>query len=907
MTSSVSHLSLHPEAARRIRAEIQRAGGREVCFLARVDAERRLVEPRAVARGNRGAVLAAARDAEAGEVLVHNHPSGLLDPSDADLVMAARLYEEGLGTAIVDNEARHLYVVVEPPIPRTRTPLDLDEVEEILAPGGPLAGLHPGFEDRPGQRTMAGAVARRFNEGGVLVVEAGTGTGKSLAYLLPSALWALRNGERTVISTNTINLQEQLVGKDLPLVRRLTGQELTWSLVKGRGNYVSIRRLLLAAESSPTLFETDRSAELEALVEWSRNTRDGSLSDLPVMPSSPVWEEVRSDGDICLKARCPNFQECFYQQARRRAAAADLLVVNHALLFSDLALREAMENWSQSAVLPPYRHVILDEGHNVEDAATSHLGTEVTRIGLFRTLSRLDRNGKGVLASVEGILEGRGGGGEVPRILARIRDRVRPGVARARQTLDAFFDALEPRVPQPGDDPLRLGRGDPRDPSDSPAVLTRLDALTAAFGRLGREVEDLRIRLEDDETLRDAAQGRILDLGALERRLESARVGLGLVLDPGDEADTYVRWIEARSGEGDGRGNIRLAAAPVEPGRRLRQVLYEQVDTTVVASATLTVGRGGFGFIRDRLGLGDPTGAGTAGTGTGVGTQRGGRAPGASPGPSRGPGNGMAGGRSGRGNAPPPELALHDALPDALPVYRMDAGDEPEPLEIEETVVPSTFQYPEQALFAVPTDLPGTGAGHAFQEATARIVEEVTALTDGGVFALFTSHHALRTVAGLLRRAGVDRSHPLLVHGEGPRHRLLSDFARSGRGILLGTSSFWEGVDVPGDPLRALILQKLPFRVPSEPITQARMEALEARGQSPFGQYLLPLAALRLKQGFGRLIRSRRDRGAVLLLDDRILTRGYGRVLRAGLPPAPLVKGPWTELRPRLEAFYRTP
>ncbi|TVR58871.1 MAG: helicase [Gemmatimonadales bacterium] len=886
MTSTVPHLALHPDAARRIRDEIQRAGGREVCFLARVDAERRLVEPRAVARGNRGAVLAAARDAEAGEVLVHNHPSGLLDPSDADLVMAARLYEEGLGTAIVDNEARRLYVVVEPPLPRTRTPLEVAEVEAVLAPGGPLAGLHPGFEDRPGQRTMAGAVAKRFNEGGVLVVEAGTGTGKSLAYLLPSALWALRNGERTVISTNTINLQEQLVGKDLPLVRRLTDKALSWSLVKGRGNYVSIRRLLLAAESSPTLFETDRSAELEALVEWSRNTRDGSLSDLPVMPSSPVWEEVRSDSDICLKARCPHFQECFYQQARRRAAAADLLVVNHALLFSDLALREAMENWSQSAVLPPYRHVILDEGHNVEDAATSHLGTEVTRTGLFRTLSRLDRNGKGVLASVEGILERRGGGGEVPRILARIRDRVRPGVARARQALDAFFDALEPRVPQPGDEPLRLGRGDARDPSDSPEVLTRLDALTAAFARLGREVEDLRIRLEDDESLRDATQGRILDLGAMERRLESGRLGLGLVLDPGDEADTYVRWIEARGGDGDGRGNIRLAAAPVEPGRRLRKVLYEQVDTTVVASATLTVGRDGFGFIRDRLGLTDPAVT-----------------------PAAGPGGG---GRSGLGQRRDPahdptfpELALHDALPDALPVYQMDAGDEPEPLEIQETVVPSTFQYPEQALFAVPTDLPGTGAGSAFQEATARIVEDVTALTDGGVFVLFTSHHALRTVAGLLRRAGVNRSRPLLVHGEGPRHRLLADFAGSGRGILLGTSSFWEGVDVPGDPLRALILQKLPFRVPSEPITQARMEALEARGQSPFGQYLLPLAALRLKQGFGRLIRSRRDRGAVLLLDDRILTRGYGRVLRAGLPPAPLVKGPWAELRPRLEAFYR--
>ena len=237
------------------------------------------MNPRAVARGNPGAVLAAVRDAKQGEILLHNHPSGVLEPSDADLSLAARVYEDGIGTGIVDNQATSLYVVVEPPEARTRASLDLAGLEAHLAPGGSLAGLFPGYEDRPAQREMLGEVVRRYNEGGVALVEAGTGTGKSLAYLIPAAAWALANGERTVVSTNTINLQEQLVAKDLPLVRALLGQDFRYALVKGRGNYVSIRRLQLARQTAPDLFEDDRGSELDALVEWTQSTRDGSLAD----------------------------------------------------------------------------------------------------------------------------------------------------------------------------------------------------------------------------------------------------------------------------------------------------------------------------------------------------------------------------------------------------------------------------------------------------------------------------------------------------------------------------------------------------------------------------------------------------------------------------------------------------
>ncbi len=848
-----------------------------------MDGERRIVHPRAVARGNRAAVLAAAADGEVGEILLHNHPSGNLEPSAADLAVAYRVYEAGLGTGIVDNEARSLYVVVEPPAPETRRELDPDDIARHLLPGGGLEARYPGYEHRPSQLEMLREVTERYNRGGVALVEAGTGTGKSLAYLLPAVEWALANRQRTVVSTNTINLQEQLARKDLPLVRELLGTGdaddagFRWTLVKGRGNYVSLRRLLLAAESAPSLFEGDRSEEVGALVEWGLGTADGSLSDLTRRPPDELWEEVRSDRDVCLGARCPHFGDCFFQKARREANGANVLVVNHALLFADLALRQATDNWSKSAVFPPYRHLVLDEAHNVEEAATLHMGVEVTRVGMARALDRLERRGRrGLLRAVEEALSAAGKGAAGRQSLAGdIERRLRPAVAEAQEALRGFFTAVEPVVPSEGEAPLRLGRGDPRDPLEDVEVQERLDTLLAAFSRLRAQVEALRGRIEEEPVLADALEGRILDLSSIERRLDGATRGLGIIFarredreeDEKDEEEAeWVRWIEGRGRRGGRAGprNVVLAAAPVEPGRVLREALFDRVETAIVTSATLATG-GGFRFVRERLGL-------------------------AAPEPDAG--------------APPPVWVAPLSLSDGgapLPPF----APEGEALTVTENLLASPFDYRKQAIFCVPTDLPTPGAGVAFQEATARVVVDFAAVTGGGLFVLFTSYRALRSTARRIRETDPRLGERLLVHGEDSRSRLLTRFTDAGDGILLGTASFWEGVDVPGEPLRGLVLQKLPFRVPTEPITQARMEAIEARGLRSFDAYQVPLAALRLKQGFGRLIRSREDRGAVLLLDSRIVTRGYGRALRAALPPAPTVRGPWVEVRRRLSDFYR--
>ncbi len=598
----VTGLRLSPDAAELIRSEIGKAGGREVCFLAAVTEAGVVESPRAVARGNHAAVVVAARDAEEGGLMIHNHPSGELEPSDADLSVAARLYEEGLGSAIVDNGAERLYVVIEPPAPRSVEPLPLDELEALLADGGVLSQIYPAYEDRPGQREMLRRVADRYNEGGVALVEAGTGTGKSLAYLLPAASWALRNHERTVISTNTINLQEQLDTKDLPLVRDLLGEELAWALVKGRGNYISIRRAMLAKVSAPQLFEEDRSKELDSILEWVASTEDGSLADLTFVPSSETWEEVKSDSDICLRARCPHFQRCFYQEARRQAASARLLIVNHHLLFSDLAVRRATQNFKAPAVLPPYRHLILDEAHNLEDAATSHLGVEVSRVGLFRVLARLDRGGKGVLTSIQELLGGEATSGEAVELRSRVEQRVRPALEDARAALANFMDSIEPLLATEAFGAVRIGTAELQEPVDRIDVRERLDAFLAALTHLARELSELRRRIELASDVAEALEGRVLDLQSMERRVTDQVRALSMVLTPGDGESGVVRWMEWRGRAGRKHGNLVLGAAPIEPGALLRESLFEKTDTVVLSSATLATKKT-FDFVRDRLGL----------------------------------------------------------------------------------------------------------------------------------------------------------------------------------------------------------------------------------------------------------------------------------------------------------------
>jgi ATP-dependent DNA helicase DinG len=341
-------------------------------------------------------------------MLLHNHPSGNLEPSDPDLQVAAKMHDQGVGFAITDNDASELYVVIEVPKLQVLVPLDLAAIDHDLGPDGAVARQHGAYEDRQGQRDYAASVTRLYNLGGIGLLEAGTGIGKSLGYLVPALRWSAANKERTIVSTNTINLQEQLVQKDLPfLADALDDQPVRFALLKGWRNYLCLQRLEQAAGAHTTLFPGADEERLVNLIEWAAKTKDGSLSDMPVQPGEDIWDEVAAEPDLCQRVKCQFFEKCFVFAARRKAAQADVIVVNHHLLLSDIAVRRITQNWDEAAVLPPYTRIILDEGHHLEDAAGAHLGSTITRRGLDRLFSRLERRGKGLLPTLIAKLPGR--------------------------------------------------------------------------------------------------------------------------------------------------------------------------------------------------------------------------------------------------------------------------------------------------------------------------------------------------------------------------------------------------------------------------------------------------------------------------------------------------------------------
>jgi len=810
--------------------EISAAGGREVSFVAEVDGEGVITGARAVARGTVDLVLALPGVARRGEMLLHNHPSGRLDPSVPDLNVAATLHDGGVGFGIIDNTAESLYVVVEVPHDREIQRIDPFDVVATLGESGPVAHALGRYEDRPTQRDMAAHVADTYNDGGIVLLEAGTGVGKSFAYLIPALAWARANGERTVVSTNTINLQEQLVGKDLPLLRKALETDHytpTFALLKGWRNYLCLSRLDGAMSGQRTLFEPDKHDELLGLVEWAAHTSDGTLSDLPLAPTAEVWDEVSAEPDLCTRLKCPHFDRCFLFRARRRAAEADVVVVNHHLLAADLSVRQASDNWEEAAVLPPYRRLVLDEAHHLEDVAAQHLGLQVTSRGVQRLLGRFERRGKGLLPTLAFELVAEGGEAGAAG-LALLRERVLPALSHARQATDALFLRLHGRLEDVPGAQLRLDEQFAADPIWAEGLRREFDAALDSLRVLADLLDSVADRLGDRDGT-DRTRQLLQELRGVMRRLATVGDGLNRTLRPAGGGAPTVRWMERA---GQRAQAISLSAVPLDLAPLLRELLWQRLDTVVLTSATLAAG-GDFGFLESRLGL------------------------------------------DGEGS----------------------------PVSVRE-VLASPFDYPSQCLFGVPTDLPtprDDEPGH--DAALAQIVTDLAFASDGGMFVLFTSHAALRRAAAGLRGTLSSRW-PLLVQGEAARDLLLRRFREAGNAILLGTDSFWEGVDVPGRALRALVLSKLPFKVPSEPLTAARLERLAEQGSDGFTGYLLPHAALKLKQGFGRLIRSRQDVGVVLLLDNRVVTKRYGPLVLSGLPRAETVIGSWPEIRTKCEDFF---
>lgn len=683
------------------------------------------------------------------------------------------------------------------------------EVGSFLAPGGPLeeafraAGLGHGFEPRPQQSRMAEAVARALERKGRLFVEAGTGVGKSFAYLVPAALRLVEKGERVVIATNTIALQEQLLQKDVPIVRAAVqsmGVDFKPVLVKGRGNYLSIRRLKLASERQDTLFpDTFAKKTLHDIEDWAYTTTDGTLATLPMLERSAVWERVQSDVGNCMGRRCPTYEQCFYQRARREMESGELLICNHALFFSDLALRV-----NGVGLLPKYDHVILDEAHNIEDVASERFGANLSEGRIRRLLTTLyhPKTGKGFLSTLT--LQD----GETAPIDETIR-----AVLGAEDTAAAFFDRLMELTGGVLNDSFRL-RG--------PNMVE--DLISPAFRDLSLRLKRLRetAAKEDDR----------FELNAFSERALAIAIDAGSLIE--QTIDGAVYWVEITGGGGggvdDARANrlrVSLACSPIEVAPLLRTHLFTPGRGVVLTSATLAL------------------------------TSREDDADSSSTGPF-----------------------THALARFGADGPRSEEDDEPTGT----LLLGSPFDYAKLVRLHIDRRMPDPRSP-AYIDALAERILRHAGATKGGAFVLFTSFDTLRRTAQRAAPALADLGLPLLAQErDGPRGLLLERFRAAGNAVLFGAASFWQGVDVRGDALRNVIITRLPFDPPDRPLTQARLDRIEARGGDPFFEDSLPRAVIKFKQAFGRLVRSSEDRGRVVVLDPRIATKGYGRAFLRALP-----------------------
>ncbi|WP_298271786.1 helicase C-terminal domain-containing protein [Geobacter sp.] len=820
-----------------MREAIRDAGGNEVFFLGRTDENRIVVETEPLARGNRDAVAAIMIATSFGDVVIHNHPSGTLTPSQADIEIASLLGNQGVGFYIVDNAVEQCYQAVAPFTRKEVERLSFPEIERMFARGGVFAENLPGYEFRDEQLRMAFAVTEAFNDNRVAVIEAGTGTGKSLAYLVPAALWAIRNKERVVVSTNTINLQEQLTRKDIPFLREHGGLNFRAVLVKGRGNYLCLRKLE-GVKSEPSLFAGDPAAgELAAIVAWSARTSEGCKSDLSFIPKEESWDEVACEADQCGRVKCPFYTRCFFYTARRQAASADLLVVNHSLLMADVALRRET-GYGSTAILPPFERLIFDEGHHLEDVATGHLSSQISRQGLQKLLGKLQNPRKpqrGLLPQLSAQLAR-----EVPEVFddlyRELAELLEGKLLPRRQTL---VDAATRALDAVGLALLTHLKGEPggeRKLRVTPALHN---------SKLWREVEDEARELAAEingyvkevkeflkgcgrlpERTQEKLAGNLIDLKGIAGRLEASAADLLAFISRDDEV---CRWFEVKKGA---KGiTVRLCSSPLEVAQSLKATVIDAFRTVVVTSATLAVGES-FDFLKRRTGIGL------------VNRER-----------------------------------------------------------VTELLLASPFDYEHQAFVGIPSDLPEPVA-RGFGEALEVVLHRGLAISEGHAFVLFTSYDLLTRLYGRMAETMKRRGLTPLRQGEVNRHHLLSRFRREKNAVLFGTDSFWEGVDVQGKALELVAITRLPFRVPTEPILEARAEHIAERGGDPFMEYTVPQAVIKFKQGFGRLIRSREDRGAVLILDSRVLTKNYGRFFLRSLPPVKLVSGPSDEVFDEMERFF---
>ena len=627
---------------------------------------------------------------------------------------------------------------------------------QFFSPGGVLSRTHPAYEFRRGQLQMAQAVEQVLGEKRHLIVEAGTGTGKTLAYLMP----VIRSGKRVIISTGTKNLQEQLFYKDIPFLEQAlfpNGEgKLSVCYMKGRNNYLC-RKKLYDLTDTPVLSGLDEIEHYRAIAAWEKNTQTGDRAELASLPeASALWHKLDARADTCLGQKCSSWDRCFITEMHRRAMESDIIIVNHHLFFADLAIKQQAEDAHDAGILPDAGTVIFDEAHELEDVASSYFGIAVSNARveeLCRDVEASLQRNHLLSASVSGALKS-------------LRERAMFFFALLPQGEGRFaFENRREFLEENGEEFL---------------------ALQHSLGRIGSELENLPSKPEE--------------IFNFVRRAGELQVQLGFLMESDDRNTVF--WIERRRGGRD-KSNVFLQATPIDVAPILKSCLFDRLECAVLTSATLAVG-GGFDYMRRRLGL----------------------------------------------------------------------------EQTRELVLASHFDYENQAMFYVPPDLPDPRTPQ-FAAKAADCIRRLLEITRGRAFVLFTSYAQMNEI---YQRLLGELEFPMLLQGDAPKTALLEEFRLTPNAVLFATASFWQGVDVQGEQLSCVIIDRLPFAVPTDPVVAARVKSIDAEGGNAFFQYQVPAAVISLKQGFGRLIRSLHDRGLLVLLDNRILKKAYGRVFVESLP-----------------------
>ena len=799
-----------------IRSEIASSNENEVFFVGEINHDGKVTSVSVGSRGNLHSVPVNQDLKRKGSVLIHNHPGENLTPSDADLSVAAVSSENAQGFYIINNDVTEIYVVVEPVLPKVIKKLDVDDAAFYISKDGPLAKINENFEERLSQIELLKNIVKTFNQNKTGVFEAGTGVGKSYAYLIPSILWAVQNNERVVISTGTINLQQQLCLKDIPQAIKITGKPVKFILMKGRQNYICKRRLQEALNSKD-LFENND--DLDRIAQWQDSCDSGSKSELSFLPSESVWNRINSESDACMALRCPYYSQCFVMKVKKEASAANILVVNHHLLFADIESRLHGAGYDDAVVLPPYKRIIFDEAHGIETAATSFFSESFNRFKILKPLNLLYRKKKnsamGFLFSVSMLSKEEEKSFQAYQMISKIKSDL-----TNLETLALDLCIQENNLWL---NPLTFRNFQP--------VLSMCQTLAkdiSVFTSLVLEVLDGVP--EDDRDIPYFWETKVLN-----RRLSDYSVILNDFF-MWEEKPDKVFWLQKKNLPSDMQKDdelnfyINFIETPLDIAPLMNQGIFEPMDSVVCTSATLKTGRDFSYWLR------------------------------------------------------------HNGL------YFSDSD------EVLQGEFFSPFPYKENMIFLVPKDIPFPDEPD-FQIYVENVLKNLILKAKGRTLVLFTSYESLRLSYNNIFSTMLANGIKLLRQGSDDNARILKNFKDDVSSVLFATDSFWQGVDVPGESLSQVIIVKLPFTVPNDPVFKARSEAIRKKGGNSFMELSVPEAIIKFRQGVGRLIRKNTDKGTVVVLDRRIYEKQYGSLFLANVPECKKYYEPVSKILDIIEEF----